>query len=168
MRQTRVVHGQRRSFLVVLFAGAVALAPLASGAGDKPVRATKAKAPCPQAQSETQQWSIRKTGPRAYAMPRAELEVMLGGPGSMSRSARIVPEQRDGKLSGFRLYSIRPEGPFAKLGLQNGDLLVSVNGLPIMTPERALEIYARLKNADHIALAIERDGQPITLEYTIR
>ena len=65
---------------------------------------------------------------------------------ALSRSARIVPEIRDGKASGFRLYSVHPDGQFARLGFQNGDVIRSINGLTIYSPENALDVYARLKS----------------------
>ena len=86
----------------------------------------------------------------------------------LSRSARIVPEIRDGKAAGFRLYSVRPDGPFAKIGMQNGDVISSINGLEITSPEKALEVYAKLKSASHLSLGLERNGQRITKDYTIR
>ena len=86
----------------------------------------------------------------------------------LSRSARIVPEMKDGKAAGFRLFAVRPEGPFALIGMQNGDILSSINGLEITSPEKALEVYAKLKSASHLSLGMERNGQKITKEYNIR
>ena len=54
------------------------------------------------------------------------------------RAARIVPETRDGKPAGFRLFSVRPDGPFAKIGLQNGDVISAINGLEMTSPDKAL------------------------------
>jgi general secretion pathway protein C len=111
---------------------------------------------------------IKKTGENTYEIQRSTLESVLGNMSLLARSARIVPEMRDGKAAGFRLYSVRPEGPFAKIGMQNGDVISAINGLEITSPEKALEVYAKLKSASHLSLGLERNGQRITKDYSIR
>ncbi len=111
---------------------------------------------------------IKKTGEHTYDIQRSTLESVLGNMNLLSRSARIVPEIRDGKAAGFRLYSVRPDGPFAKIGMQNGDVIAAINGLEITSPEKALEVYAKLKSASHLSVGLERNGQRITKDYGIR
>lgn len=111
---------------------------------------------------------IKKTGEHSYDLQRSTLESVLGNMNLLSRSARIVPEIKDGKAAGFRLYSVRPDGPFAKIGMQNGDVIASINGLEITSPERAMEVYIKLKSASHLSLGLERNGQKITKDYSIR
>ena len=91
-----------------------------------------------------------------------------GQHGCARQGARIVPETRDGKSAGFRLFSIRPDGPFAKIGLLNGDVVSSINGLEMTSPDQALLAYTKLKTANHLSVAIERNGQKITKDYNIR
>ena len=66
---------------------------------------------------------IKKIGEHNYEVQRQTVDSLLGNMSLLSRSARIVPEIRDGKAAGFRLFSVRPDGPFAKIGLQNGDVI---------------------------------------------
>jgi general secretion pathway protein C len=75
---------------------------------------------------------------------------------------------KDGKPNGFKLYAIRPGSIFARLGLQNADLIKTINGLEISTPDKALEAYARLRNSPELSLALERHGQDVTLNVQIR
>lgn len=111
---------------------------------------------------------LKKTGENSYEMQRSTLDSVLGNMSLLSRAARIVPEIRDGKSGGFRLYAVRPEGPFALIGMQNGDVLYGINGLEMTSPEKALEVYSKLKSARHLSVSLERNGQKITKEYTIR
>jgi general secretion pathway protein C len=111
---------------------------------------------------------IKKTGENSYEIQRNTLESVLGNMSLLSRSARIVPEMRDGKAAGFRLYAVKPDGPFAKIGMVNGDVISSINGLEITSPEKALEVYAKLKSASHLSLGMESNGKKITKDYTIR
>ncbi len=111
---------------------------------------------------------IQKINENKYELQRSTLESVLGNMALLSRSARIVPEMKDGKAAGFRLFAVRPDGPFAMIGMQNGDIISSINGLEITSPEKALEVYAKLKSASHLSLGMERNGQKLTKEYNLR
>ena len=111
---------------------------------------------------------IKKLSENKYELQRSTLESVLGNMALLSRSARIVPEMKDGKAAGFRLFAVRPDGPFAMIGMQNGDIISSINGLEITSPEKALEVYAKLKSASHLSLGMERNSQKVTKEYNIR
>jgi general secretion pathway protein C len=111
---------------------------------------------------------IKKTGEHSFEIQRGTVDSMLGNMALLSRSARIVPEVRDGKSAGFRLFSVRQDGPFGRIGLQNGDVIDAINGLEMTSPDKALEIYTKLKSANHISVALERNGTKITKDYNIR
>jgi len=111
---------------------------------------------------------VKKTGEHSYEVQRTTVDSLLGNMSVLARSARIVPEVRDGRSAGFRLFSVRPDGPFAKIGLQNGDVISAINGLEMTSPDKALEVYTKLKSASHLSVGLERNGQKITKEYNIR
>lgn len=111
---------------------------------------------------------IKKTSEHKYEVQRGTVDSLLGNMSVLSRSARIVPEVKDGKAAGFRLFSVRPDGPFAKIGLQNGDVISAINGLEMTSPDKALEVYTKLRSASHLSVGLERNGQKITKEYNIR
>jgi membrane-associated protease RseP (regulator of RpoE activity) len=63
---------------------------------------------------------------------------------------------------------IRPSSLYARLGLLNGDTLVSVNGFELTSADKALEIYTKLREASRIEIVVERKGVQLTLAYSIR
>lgn len=109
---------------------------------------------------------IREVGPHAYVLPREELQRALAQPEQLMTQARLVPSF-NGVGDGFKLYAIRPESLFARLGLLNGDKVVRLNGLAMSGVESALEAYARLREASHFQLELERNGQPVRKTYTV-
>ena len=132
-----------------------------------PVAAAPAGPPADPLMAELDR-GIKKTGEHNYEVQRQTVDSLLGNMSLLSRSARIVPEIRDGKAAGFRLFSVRPDGPFAKIGLQNGDVISAINGLEMTSPDKALEVYTKLKSASHLSVGLERNGQKINKEYNIR
>jgi type II secretory pathway component PulC len=111
---------------------------------------------------------IRKLAERRYEIKRGTLELALGNLQFLARSVRVIPDTRDGKPFGFRLFAIRADGPAALLGLRNDDVLVSINGLDIATPDHVLDAYGKLKTAPHLVLGLIRQRHEITQDYTIR
>jgi len=111
---------------------------------------------------------IRKLGERRYEIKRHALELALGNLVLLSNIVRVAPEIRDGKPFGYRLFAISADGPMAKLGLRNDDVLVSINDLDIATPDRVLDAYSKLKTSSQFALGMVRGGRRISQEYVIR
>jgi general secretion pathway protein C len=100
---------------------------------------------------------------------RVFVEKMLNNTAALATAARAVPAIKDGKPSGFRLYAIRPNSIFAKLGLQNGDTIKSINGTEMTSLEKGLELFTKLRSASHITVQAERArGESVTLDYTIK
>jgi hypothetical protein len=148
-----------------------ATVPRTTGKGRHPARRGR-PAPLPpstrDAFSESLDRGISKLGEHRYEIKRSALERALGNLGSLSRSVHVAADLRDGKPFGFRLFAIRSDGPIAKLGLRNDDVLVSINGLDIATADRALDAYNKLRTAGHLVLGLVRDGRELRQDYSIR
>jgi general secretion pathway protein C len=139
------------------------------GVGDDvspPPRATASLKDDPLAKQVDQ--GVRKVSENSYDVDRDLINKFLGAPQTLARSARIVPSIKDGQPDGFRLYAIRPDSPYAKIGLMNGDTIRAINGHEITTPDKALEVYSKVRNASHITVSLTRHGESKTLDYSIR
>jgi hypothetical protein len=101
-----------------------------------------------------------------YEVSRVALAKLLDGD-LLVRSARIVPATKNGQPSGFKLFAIRPQSVYAAVGFQNGDLVTVVNGMSIETPDKLLEIYAKLRVAERFVVNLERRGNPVTLDIKV-
>ena len=148
-----------------------------SGSGDakKPTAKTAAPATPPPAEDRSSggvsaddlDSNITKVSDTKYTINRELLDKVLANQGQLMRSARVVPHEQNGEVVGVKLYGIRRKSLFGQLGLQNGDLLRTINGHNMGSPDSALEAYARLRSADFLSVAVTRRGQPVTLEYEI-
>ncbi|SEM88796.1 type II secretion system protein C (GspC) [Stigmatella aurantiaca] len=111
---------------------------------------------------------IRSTGENEYEVPRTEIDRTLSNLNEVAMQARIVPAFKDGQAQGFKLFSIRPDSIYSKIGVQNGDVIRRINGFELNSPEKALEVYSKLKEAGRIEIEIERNGAPIRKTYNVR
>lgn len=103
-----------------------------------------------------------------YQVPRSEIDKTLSNLNDVAMQARIVPAFKDGQSEGFKLFSIRPDSIYTKIGIQNGDVIRRINGYDLNSPEKALEVYAKLKEASRIDIEIDRNGSNIKKTYSIQ
>jgi len=107
---------------------------------------------------------IRAISDSEYEVPRAEIDRTL----SNLNEARIVPAFKDGQTQGFKIFSIRMDSLYKKIGIENGDVIKRINGNDLNSPEKALEIYSSLRGASRIDIEIERNGAVLRKTYNVR
>jgi general secretion pathway protein C len=137
------------------------------GAG-MPVNVPVAEPPKPVAAAAGPGSGIRAVSENEYEVPRGEIDRTLGNLNEVAMQARIVPAFKDGQAQGFKLFSIRPDSIYSKIGVQNGDVIKRINGFDMNSPEKALEVYSKLKEANHIVIELERNGSAIRKSNNIR
>jgi len=98
---------------------------------------------------------------------RTLVDKVLENQAEIMRSARIVPFEQNGQVLGVKLYGIRRNSLLGRLGVRNGDMLRTINGFDMTSPDTALEAYTRLRTADKLVLAIKRQNNEMNLEYNI-
>jgi general secretion pathway protein C len=112
---------------------------------------------------------VRQVGDDRYEMDRSVIDSTLGDLNRIATQARIVPSFKNGVANGFKLFSIQPGSLYASLGIENGDVVQRVNGYEINSPDKALELYQKLKEASGpVILEFERGGRQIRKEVNIR
>jgi general secretion pathway protein C len=85
-------------------------------------------------------------------------KLIAQGPEVVGEMVRPMPDFANGQLRGFRLYPGRDRQKFTKLGLQPGDLVTQVNGVPLSDAQRGMEILRGLGNAGQATVTVERAG----------
>lgn len=102
-----------------------------------------------------------------YKVERLEVDRVLGNLNEVATQARIVPSFKNGKANGFKLFSIKPGSIYSKIGLQNGDVIQKINGYDMNSPDRALEIYTKLRDATSLTIELNRGSSTQTMNYAI-
>lgn len=112
--------------------------------------------------------TIRKTGADAFIVDRRELAGAVDNMSGLLTQLRAVAEVEDGRPAGFRLFQIKDDSIFRRLGLENGDVVQRVNGNAVGDPATLLAFLQRLRTEPRVALDIVRGGSSRTLVYDLR
>ncbi len=118
----------------------------------------------PDPSSEDLVSRVQRLSDGHYRIARSVLDAI--GP-RVVRMMRVVPFLADGGVSGLKLYGIRPASVAAALGLENGDLVVALDGRDVTKPEQVLELYARRKTLDSFTIDLVRGGKPVTITVDV-
>jgi general secretion pathway protein C len=102
-----------------------------------------------------------------FEVPRSEVDRAINNLNDIAMQARLVPAFKDGAAEGFKLFSIRPDSLYSKIGIQNGDVITRINGLDMNDPAKALEVYTKLKDAPRIDVDIDRNGTNMRMTYNV-
>jgi general secretion pathway protein C len=108
------------------------------------------------------------SGSGSYVIDQRALNAALDNIGQAMTDARLLPSTKDGKVEGFRVSEVKPNGVFGMVGIKNGDVLLRINDFAIDSPDKAVQSFVTLKGQSRIKLDLIRDGQPTTLNYDIR
>ncbi|HET8724276.1 MAG TPA: type II secretion system protein GspC [Anaeromyxobacteraceae bacterium] len=110
---------------------------------------------------------VKKTADNKYEVKKSLLDGTLSNLNSVATQARIVPSFKNGVANGFKVFSIQPNSFYSAIGVENGDVIQKINGYEINSPDKALEIYQKLREARHVTVDLERNGQVIRKEYNV-
>jgi general secretion pathway protein C len=108
------------------------------------------------------------SGGETVTLARSDIHESLQNINQLLTQARIRPHLKDGKPDGFILSYIKADSFFTKLGLQRGDIVKSINGKPINTPEDAFSFYKAVESGDPLSMEIVRGDQPRTINYQFK
>ncbi|MGB6018737.1 MAG: PDZ domain-containing protein [Sulfurimonadaceae bacterium] len=79
----------------------------------------------------------------------------------------IVEVKKDGKITGFKVTRIKPNTPFAQLGLRQDDIIIKANNKPMTSYKDAIEIYKGIDKLEALELIVLRNNQETEIVYEI-
>ncbi len=104
---------------------------------------------------------VASAGPQGMNPLMKNLDQFLG-------KARVVPYFKGGEPYGFRVSNLGSDAKAYGLGVRAGDIIRSVNGVPVRTPEDAFKAYQDLQNESNVQLELERNGQSVTVSVPLK
>jgi S1-C subfamily serine protease len=91
------------------------------------------------------------------------LQVAVDGTKRFKLDARLVAAYQDGEPAGLKIFGIAPASAYARRGLQNGDVITSIDGAALAADD-AVVLGARVHGHALFKITVLRRGQPLTLD----
>lgn len=104
---------------------------------------------------------VAAAGPQGMNPVMKNLDQFLG-------KARVVPYFKGGEPYGFRVSNLGSDAKAYGLGVRAGDIIRSVNGVPVRTPEDAFKAYQDFQNESSVQLELERNGQSVSVSVPLK
>ena len=116
----------------------------------------------PKATNDEEAGTIKKV------VSRKDVEENLTDINSLISTMFISPYYLGGEFVGYRIARMRMDAFLRQAGLENGDILVRMNGEKINTPEKMFELFTKWKDASAVTVDIIRRDQKRTVLVEIQ
>lgn len=97
-----------------------------------------------------------------------EVQEAISNLPTVMTQARAIPYWQEGKAVGLRIFAIKKDSIFEKVGLKNGDILKNINGKQLGDFSKAMALFEELKNETSLSINLERNKKDMTLQYKIK
>lgn len=112
--------------------------------------------------------NIHQVSETNYTINRGLVDRLMANQAALMSAARVIPHEEDGRTVGMKIYGIRRSSLLGRLGVQNGDMLRTINGFEFTDANALLQAYTQLRSADHLTLQLVRRGSPVSVDYQIQ
>lgn len=111
---------------------------------------------------------INSLGDNRWQIPALVAEDARANIGKLLKQVQASPYMEGNQTTGFQIRRLKSGSLIARIGLKRGDILRKINGLELDSPEKALQIFAQLRQSKQISIDLERRGKAMTFAYEIR
>ena len=121
-----------------------------------------------EAEAEAMNDEPARPAPPAGSLWRDEVQATVeAGLGWFLQRVDVEPSLEAGRFRGFRVVQLKPPDYWQGVDLRPGDVVVSVNGMPIERETQAYEAFQALKKANELRVRYLRGGRERDLVYRI-
>lgn len=110
---------------------------------------------------------VRALGGNDYRISRELFMRAMTNPGGATAGAYFKAASERGEHLGMEVRNVRDHTPLKAMGVQNGDIVRTVNGIAMDTPMNMLSALRSVRGAESITISIIRDGRPHDMRYQI-
>lgn len=112
--------------------------------------------------------SIADVSPTEKDIDRTLIDYLVQNKQMLMQSGRVLPNVEGDEINGFKVYGIRKTSLWGKLGIHNGDVVLTVNDMQMDGPDKAYDAFAGLSGSDSMDVQILRHGKPMSFTYNIK
>lgn len=87
----------------------------------------------------------------------------------LKASVEMTPQRnKEGAFAGYRLKGIKPASLPFLAGLRNGDIINSLNNQELLTQQKAIQTFRKVRKLKNIQIGLLRKSKNIDLKYNIK
>ena len=109
----------------------------------------------------------RPPAPETGPLTMKEVDAALPDYPALMQQIRVRSQFQGGRPAGFVIYKIEPGSIFERMGLENSDVIVKVNGGAITSSQPVKEFYDALRAGGTISLEVRREETTRDLMFEI-
>ena len=114
---------------------------------------------------------VEQVQANSFKVKRSDVNSYLQNLPGILKQARVVPHrtEKNGEfiVDGFRFASIEKGSIFEKLGFELGDVIKQVNGESVTTPDKALELFERLRRGSDVKILVGKGKNNVEYTYKV-
>ena len=84
------------------------------------------------------------------------------------QDAKASPNVVNGVLKGWKLDRIRKGSIYEKAGVQNGDVIMEINGVMLNDAAQSIKHLQGLRNESELDLSLDRGGTKLNFNFKVR
>ena len=124
--------------------------------------------PAPKSLKPGSSSMVERKDSQNYVLDREQVSEMITNINQFMTQLRVRPHFSDGKPVGYLVSDIKPGSLIEQIGLQNGDIIKSVNGMPITKPDQAFAAYQQLMDESQVTLELQRGRGTQVITYELK
>lgn len=117
-----------------------------------------------QSPQNVQPSPIQAVSPKQIDLDRSEI---LKDPSKLTNYINISPVREGGEIKGYRLTPGKDPELFEQAGLENGDLVIELNGVDLTNMAESMSLMQEFPTMTEISLTVDREGQLYDLYFSI-
>ncbi len=107
------------------------------------------------------------TNQKSISLSRKEISKFVKNKQRLVSEFEFLPIHNEQKIIGYELSRIHPNSQVAQLGLHNGDIVTSINGIPASDTLQFMHGLNELKDLSNITVQVDRYGQIYAYTYLL-
>jgi len=105
---------------------------------------------------------------KVFVISKEEIGKLTADIGSLFTKIHLRPYFRQGQMQGLFTQYIAPGSIFDKAGLRPGDVILSINGIPVKRNEDVFRILETIQTSPSLVVKIQRGNKIIHLKAEVR
>jgi len=129
-----------------------------SASSSRSSRSTARRSTSQRSTSSRRSQSVTQVSPEATQTLKEYRSKLINDPQSVMNAIRAEPYRQAGELKGYRIFPGRDKDLFQQIGLEPGDVVISINGIALDNPIKGLEVMQNVTEATEVSMDVIRNG----------